>query len=73
MKHENFDKLMETVNSFSSDLYEVATAKDQRELAAIERRAVNKLQLAQVEIEMAGRDLYAIAQRRRGELRRGLL
>lgn len=72
MTHKNVDKLLETVNSFVSDLDEVANAKDQRELAAVERRAVNKLQLAQVEIEMAGRDLYAIAQRRRGELRRGL-
>lgn len=72
MQHKNVDKLLETVNSFVSDLGEVANAKDQRELAAVERRAVNKLQLAQVEIEMAGRDLYAIAQRRRGELRRGL-
>ena len=72
MQHKNVDKLLETVNSFVHDLGEVANAKDQRELAAVERRAVNKLQLAQVEIEMAGRDLYAIAQRRRGELRRGL-
>lgn len=72
MQHMNVDKLLETVNSFVSDLSEVANAKDQRELAVVERRAVNKLQLAQVEIEMAGRDLYAVAQRRRGELRRGL-
>lgn len=72
MQHKNVDKLLETVNSFVSDLSEVANSKDQKELAAVERRAVNKLQLAQVEIEMAGRDLYAIAQRRRGELRRGL-
>jgi len=72
MKHDNVDKLLETVNSFVRDLAEVQEAKDQKELAAIERRAVNKLQLAQVEIEMAGRDLYAVAQRRRGELRRGL-
>lgn len=72
MQHKNVDKLLETVNSFVRDLGEVANANDQRELAAVERRAVNKLQLAQVEIEMAGRDLYAIAQRRRGELRRGL-
>lgn len=72
MQHKNVDRLLETVNSFISDLSEVAAAKDQKELAAVERRAVNKLQLAQVEIEMAGRDLYAIAQRRRGELRRGL-
>lgn len=72
MKHENVDKLLETVNSFVRDLAEIQEAKDQKELAAIERRAVNKLQLAQVEIEMAGRDLYAVAQRRRGELRRGL-
>jgi hypothetical protein len=64
--------LLETVNSFVRDLAEIQEAKDQKELAAIERRAVNKLQLAQVEIEMAGRDLYAVAQRRRGELRRGL-
>lgn len=72
MKHDNVDKLLETVNSFVRDLAEIQEAKDQKELASIERRAVNKLQLAQVEIEMAGRDLYAVAQRRRGELRRGL-
>lgn len=72
MKHDNVDKLLETVNSFVRDLAEIQEAKDQKELASIERRAVSKLQLAQVEIEMAGRDLYAVAQRRRGELRRGL-
>lgn len=72
MKHDNVDKLLETVNSFVRDLAEIQEAKDQKELASIERRAVNKLQLAQVEIEMAGRDLYTVAQRRRGELRRGL-
>lgn len=72
MKHENVDKLLETVNSFVRDLAEIQEAKDQKELASVERRAVSKLQLAQVEIEMAGRDLYAVAQRRRGELRRGL-
>ncbi len=72
MNHDNVDKLLETVNSFVRDLAEIQEAKDQKELAVIERRAVNKLQLAQVEIEMAGRDLYVVAQRRRGELRRGL-
>lgn len=71
MKHDNVDKLLETVNSFVNDLAEANEAKDQKELSSIERRAVSKLQLAQVEIEMSGRDLHDIVLRRRGELRRG--
>lgn len=72
MAYENVDKLLATVKSFVDDIKEAEEAKDQRELASIERRAVNKLQLAEVEIEAAGRDLYNVVQRRRGELRRGL-
>lgn len=72
MAYENVDKLLATVQSFVADIKEAEEAKDQRELASIERRAVNKLQLAEVEIEAAGRDLYSVVQRRRGELRRGL-
>jgi len=72
MAYENVDKLLATVQSFVADIKEAEEAKDQRELASIERRAVNKLQLAEVEIEAAGRDLYNVVQRRRGELRRGL-
>lgn len=72
MAYENVDKLLATVQSFVADIKEAEEAKDQRELASIERRAVNKLQLAEVEIEAAGRDLYNAVQRRRGELRRGL-
>lgn len=72
MAYENVDKLLVTVQSFVADIKEAEEAKDQRELASIERRAVNKLQLAEVEIEAAGRDLYNVVQRRRGELRRGL-
>jgi len=71
MAYENVDKLLATVQSFVADIKEAEEAKDQRELASIERRAVNKLQLAEVEIEAAGRDLYNVVQRRRGELRRG--
>lgn len=72
MAYENVDKLLATVQSFVADIKEAEEAKDQRELASIERRAVNKLQLAEVEIEAAGRDLYNVVQRRRGELRRGM-
>lgn len=71
MNQNNVEKLLETVNSFVRDLHEINEATDQRTVAEIERRAVNKLQLAIVEVEMAGRDLYAIASRRKGQIRRG--
>ena len=71
MDAKNTDKLLETVKSFVIDLKEIDSITDQRTLAMVERRAVNKLQLAQVEVEMAGRDLYAAVNRRRGQIRRG--
>lgn len=71
MDFKNVEKLVETINSFVLDLHEIQKAPDHRTLSMIERRALNKLQLAQVEVEMAGRDLYDAANRRRGEIRRG--
>ena len=71
MATENVSKLVETIQSFVGDLQEIQEATDMRTAAMIERRAVNKLQLAQVEVEMAGRDLYAIATRVKARIRRG--
>lgn len=71
MATENVSKLVETIQSFVGDLQEIQEATDMRTASMIERRAVNKLQLAQVEVEMAGRDLYAIATRVKARIRRG--
>lgn len=71
MIRKNTDKLLETIRSFVDDLELIDKAGTQVTLSALERRAVNKLQLAQVEIEMAGRDLYDNVQNKRDELRRG--
>ena len=71
MIRKNTDKLLETIKSFVDDLELIDKASSQVTLSALERRAVNKLQLAQVEIEMAGRDLYDNVQNKRDELRRG--
>lgn len=71
MDFNNTDKLLETIKSFVIDLKEIENITDQRTLAMVERRAVHKLQLAQVEVEMAGRDLYSAVNRRRGQIRRG--
>lgn len=71
MIRKNTDKLLETIKSFVDDLELIDKAGSQVKLSALERRAVNKLQLAQVEIEMAGRDLYDNVQNKRDELRRG--
>lgn len=71
MATENVSKLVETIQSFVSDLQEIQEATDMRTASMIERRAVSKLQLAQVEVEMAGRDLYAIATRVKARIRRG--
>lgn len=71
MATENVSKLVETIQSFVSDLQEIQEATDMRTASMIERRAVSKLQLAQVEVEMAGRDLYAIATRVKARIRKG--
>ena len=71
MVRDNTDKLLETIKSFVDDLELIEKASTQVALSSLERRAVNKLQLAQVEIELAGRDLYDNVQKRRSELRKG--
>lgn len=71
MDTANVDKLLETVKSFIDDLEQIKMAVDIRNVSLIERRAVNKLQLAQVEVEMAGRDLYNLASARKIQIRRG--
>lgn len=71
MEYENTKKLVETIQAFVSDLGKIKDANSQTSLSAMERKAVNELQLAQVEVEMAGRDLYAAVQSRRAQLRKG--
>lgn len=71
MIRNNTDKLLETIKSFVDDLELIEKASTQVALSSLERRAVSKLQLAQVEIEMAGRDLYDNVQKKRSELRKG--
>lgn len=71
MKHENTDKLLETIQAFVEDINSIPKIDNQVKLSALERKAVNELQLAQVEVEMAGRDLYNAVQNRRIELRKG--
>lgn len=71
MVRKNTDKLLETIKSFVDDLELIEKVDNQVALSALEKRAVNKLQLAQVEIEMAGRDLYENVQNKRRELRKG--
>ena len=71
MTYENTSKLVETIQMFVADLDNIKKASNQNVLSALERKAVNELQLAQVEVEMAGRDLYAVVQARKQELRKG--
>lgn len=72
MQYENVKKLQETIASFVEDLEKINKSTDMKTISALEKRALNKLQLSQVEVEMAGRDLYAAVNARRNEIRRGL-
>ena len=72
MAYDNTEKLLETVQTFVATMDKVKDASNQTNLAALERKAVNALQLAQVEVEMAGRDLYEAVQARRKQINRGL-
>ena len=72
MKYSNTEKLLETVQTFVATMDKVQNASNHTSLAGLERKAVNALQLAQVEVEMAGRDLYEAVQARRKQINRGL-
>lgn len=72
MAYDNTEKMLETVQTFVATMDKVKDASNQTNLAALERKAVNALQLAQVEVEMAGRDLYEAVQARRKQINRGL-
>lgn len=69
MQFENVKKLKETVDAFVADLKLIESAESSVKLSALEKKALRELQLAQVETEMAGRDLYKAVQIRRKALR----
>lgn len=66
---ENFDKFLETVNTFKNDLELVKTAKGFKELNDLEAKCVRELQLMIVQVELCGRDLKALRDKRDSELR----
>ena len=66
---ENCEKFFETVNTFKKDLASVGKAKDLKELNELELKCVRELQLMVVEVEMCGRDLRSLREKRDRELR----
>lgn len=59
---DNSDKLLETVKMFREDIEKITKADNQIAIARLERKALDEIRLAQVEVEMAGRDLYNAVQ-----------
>ena len=68
---ENYDKFVETVETFKKDLKAVEKVKDFTELSELETKCVRELQLIIVEAEMCGRDLKAAVDKKDSELRYG--
>lgn len=68
---ENCEKFFETVNKFKKDIGLVEKATSIKELNDLELKCVRELQLMIVEVEMCGRDLRAIREKRDRELRNG--
>lgn len=66
---ENCEKFFETASQFKDDIAKIATAKDLKELNDLERKCVRELQLMVVEVELCGRDLRALREKRDRELR----
>ena len=67
---ENYNKFIETVETFKKDLTAVPEAKTVAELNALETKCVRELQLMIVQVEMCGRDLKALRDKRDLELRK---
>lgn len=65
---ENSDKLLETVKMFREDIDKITKADNQIAIARLERKALDEIRLAQVEVEMAGRDLYNAVQSARSRV-----
>lgn len=68
---ENCEKFFETVNKFKKDIGLVEKATSIKELNDLELKCVRELQLMIVEVEMCGRDLRAVREKRDRELRNG--
>ena len=66
---ENCKKFFETANLFKKDLAKIEKAETIKELNDLERKCVNELQLMIVEVEMCGRDLRSLREKRDRELR----
>lgn len=66
---KNFNEFIETVETFKKDLSRVQEAKDFKELNDLETKCVRELQLMIVQVELCGRDLKALRDKRDSELR----
>lgn len=66
---ENCEKFFETVSTFKKDLALVEKAKTLNDLNELELKCVRELQLMIVEVEMCGRDLRSLREKRDRELR----
>lgn len=66
---ENSKKFFETVETFKKDLESVEKAKSIQDLNELELKCVRELQLMIVEVEMCGRDLRSLREKRDRELR----
>lgn len=64
----NSDKLLETVKMFREDIEKITKADSQIAIARLERKALDEIRLAQVEVEMVGRDLYNAVQSSRSRV-----
>ena len=67
---KKYNKFIETVETFKKDLTAVPEAKTVAELNALETKCVRELQLMIVQVEMCGRDLKALRDKRDLELRK---
>lgn len=66
---ENYNKFIETVETFKKDLNAIPKAESVGDLNALETRCVRELQLMIVQVELCGRDLKTLRDKRDAELR----
>lgn len=67
----HIDAMKETLAKFIADVESVAKINSLDELAELERRAVNELQLIEIQVGESSRDLYNVVLERRTALRNG--
>lgn len=66
---ENTNKLKEITDKYYKDVQSIAKAKTFGDVDEMERKCVDCLQALQIMVGEASRDLYAVVQSRRAELR----